>query len=162
MSYSVTVQGIQLTLKNFNKLDTWVQASQVPTGPLVNISALEGKPNTPYTVTVLAYLPVYILKNVRNTSGLSLMGDLIYLNYYGGTLVKVIDKGGEEQEVLCRDFRIEFNSEENAERFYMCYVQFEYQLLPGTPFVDGIIVRDQDDDPELDRGTVTMPAKDED
>ncbi len=158
MSYSVTVEGLKLTLRNFNKLDKWVQSDQVPTGPLVNISDIEGTTDTPYTVTVLAYLPDNKLNKVENTSGLSLQSDLIYLNYYGGVVVKTTNKGGEEVDLLCRDFRVEYNCKEKSPKFNLYYIQFEYQLLPGTPSVDAIIVRDDDEDPRTDRGTVTTPA----
>lgn len=46
-----------MTLKDFRKFDTNISSENVPKGPLVNMSGFEGSKGTPFTVTVLAYLP---------------------------------------------------------------------------------------------------------
>jgi len=157
----VTVNGVTLTLLDFQKVDANIPLASKPKGPLVNISDIEGTSDTPYTVTVLAYLPDNTLKPITNTSGLQLQGNQIYLNYYGTTQVQYISGLGVTETLNCRDFRVEFDCEEEANQFDLYYIQYTYQLDPGTPSVDAILVRDDDEDPETDRGTVTMPAKDE-
>ena len=161
MGNPVNVNGVTLTLKNFKKFDANISVDNVPTGPLVNMSRIEeGNSTTPYTVTVLAYLPDNPLNSVDNTSGLQLQGNEIYLNYYGVTPTRILNKDGGYDTVSCRDFRVEFNCDEVASQYDLYYVQFAYQLDEGTPSVDMILVRNENDDPETDRGTVTGPIKD--
>lgn len=157
MGNPVTVNGVTLTLKDFRKFDTNIEAANKPTGPLVNMSGIEGGNGTPYTVTVLAYLPDNTLNPIENTSGLQLQGNQIYLNYYGINPVKVLNKQGGFDTLQGREFRVEFNCEEEASLFDLYYIQFTYQVISG-PSADVIWVRDEDEDPETDRGTVTMPA----
>lgn len=162
MENPVNVNGVTLTLKDFRKFDTNISVDNVPTGPLVNMSRDEsGNSTTPNTVTVLAYLPDNTLNPVDNTNGLQLQGNEIYLNYYGVVPTKILNKDGGYDTVSCRDFRVEFNCDEVASQYDLYYVQFVYQLDEGTPSVDMILVRSENDDPELDRGTVTTPASDD-
>ncbi|WP_132794846.1 hypothetical protein [Tenacibaculum skagerrakense] len=160
MGNPVSTNGVTLTLVDFKKFNNAnIDAQYRATGPLVNISGAEGGSATPYTVTVLAYIPSnQQLKPVDNTSGLSLQGNQIYLNYYGATNMQILNKQGGWDTVSCRDFRVEFNCNEQASQYDLYYIQFTYQLDSGTPSVDAICVRDQDDDPETDRGTVTRPS----
>lgn len=159
MGNQVTVNGttVTLTLKDFKKFDTNIAAANKPKGPLVNISGIEGNNNTPYTVTVLAYLPDNPLNPVDNTSGLKMPNFDIYLNYYGINPVKVLNKQGEFDTLQGREFRVEFNCAEEASLFDLYYIQFTYQVDAGGS-ADVIWVRDEDEDPETDRGTVTTPA----
>ncbi|TDQ29748.1 hypothetical protein [Tenacibaculum caenipelagi] len=162
MENPVNVNGVTLELKYFRKFDTNISADNVPTGPLVNMSRVEtGNNATPNIVTVLAYLPDNTLNPVDNTSGLQLQGDEVYLNYYGVTPTQIVNKDGGYDTVSCRDFRVEFNCAEVASQYDLYYVQFAYQLDEGTPSVDAILVRSENDDPETDRGTVTTPIKDD-
>ncbi|WP_299108762.1 hypothetical protein [uncultured Tenacibaculum sp.] len=161
MGNPVTVNGVTLTLKDFRKFDTNIDAANKPTGPLINMSGAEGGNDTPYTVTVLAYLPDNPLNPLENTSGLQLQGNQIYLNYYGINPVKVLNKQGGSDTLQGREFRVEFNCEEEASLFDLYYIQFTYQVISGAS-ADVIWVRDQNDDPETDRGTVTTPMEDED
>ena len=154
---STTINGVTLTLNKFEKFVTNIPAANKPTGPLVNISGAEGNNNTPYTVTVLAYLPDNTLNRVENTSGLQLQGDEIYLNYYGINPVKVLNKEGGFDIVQGREFRVEFNCDEVADNFDLYYIQFTYEVNQGAS-ADVIWVRDEDEDPDTDRGTVTMPV----
>ena len=48
-----------------------------------------------------------------------------------------------------------------SSQYDLYYVQFAYQLDEGTPSVDMILVRSENDDPETDRGTVSAPVKDD-
>ena len=153
-----TTNGITLTLNDFRKFDTNISANDVPTGPLVNMSGNEDTQSTPFTVTVLAYLPDNVLNPVDNTSGLQLQGDEIYLNYYGVTPTEIFNKEGGYTTINCRDFRVEFNCAEVASQYDLYYIQFSYELDPGTEPVDMILVRNENDDPETDRGTVTTPV----
>lgn len=165
MSEQVKVNGLTLTLKDFKQFDTNIPKQFKPTGPLVNVSDLEGTIDTPYTVTVLAYLPGGQELNdipVERRTGLPLQGNQIYLNYEGVKVVTTTDRNGNRQLVDCRNFKVEFNCEEEAEVYDLYYIQFDYELCEGTPSVNAILVRDQDDDPETDRGTVTMPRDGED
>ncbi|MCH2032736.1 MAG: hypothetical protein MK202_04365 [Tenacibaculum sp.] len=159
MGNPVTVNGVTLTLKQFFKFDTNIPASNKPNGPLVNISDSEGANSTPYTVTVLAYLPDNSLNPVTNTSGLQLQGNEIYLNYYGINSVEMLNKDGNFETNQGREFRVEFNCTEQASQFDLYYIQFTYEVQQGQPSADVIWVRDEDEDPETDRGTVTVPAK---
>lgn len=164
MGNPITVNGVTLTLLDFQKFNNAnVPAANRATGPLVNASGTEGGNATPFTVTVLAYIPSNKpLNPVDNTSGLSLQGNQIYLNYYGTVNMQTLNKNGGFDTVSCRDFRVEFNCDEEASTYDLYYIQFQYQIESGTPAVDAICVRDQDDDPETDRGTVTTPADGED
>ena len=157
MGNPVTINGVTLTLLDFRKFDTNIDADNKPTGPLVNISGMEGHNDTPYTVTVLAYLPDNPLQPVENTNGIPLQGNQIYLNYYGINPVKISNKQGGTETVDGREFRVEFNCDEVADKFDLYYVQFTYKVEEGAS-ADVIWVRDEDDDPETDRGTVTMPS----
>ncbi len=158
MGNPVTVNGVTLTLKDFRKFDSNIAAANKPSGPLVNISGIEGNNNTPYTVTVLAYLPDNPLNPIENTSGLQLQGNEIYLNYYGINPVKVLNRTGTFDTVEGREFRVEFNCAEETTQFDLYYIQFTYQIQQGGASADVIWVRDEDEDPETDRGTVTGPA----
>ncbi|WP_422090119.1 hypothetical protein [Tenacibaculum ovolyticum] len=154
---STTINGVTLNLVQFLEFDTNIPAANKPSGPLVNISDVEGGNNTPYTVTVLAYLPSNTLNPVENTNGLQLKEDLIYLDYYGITATTILNKEGGTATIQCRDFRVEFNCEEEATEYDLYYVQFTYQINDGSS-VDAVLLRDDDEDPELDRGTVTVPV----
>ncbi|WP_028890058.1 hypothetical protein [Tenacibaculum ovolyticum] len=153
---STTINGVTLNLVQFLEFDTNIPAANKPSGPLVNISDVEGGNNTPYTLTVLAYLPSNTLNQVENTTGLALKEDLIYLDYYGITDVNVLNKEGNTITIQCRDFRVEFNCEEEATEYDLYYVQFTYQINDGSS-ADAVLLRDDDEDPETDRGTVTTP-----
>ena len=163
MGNQKTTNQIALTLKDFKVFDTNIPAENKPEGPLVNMSDLETGIENPYTVTVLAYLPSNQLNSVcfspEVINKLELIKKDIYLTYYGVKVVTTLDRNQNRQLVDCRDFRVEFNCKEVADTYDLYYIQFEYQLLEDTLPVDAIIVRDDDEDPELDRGTVTMPAK---
>ncbi len=150
---------ISLTLLDYKKLETKIPQGRIPEGPLVNISDVENSTATPYMVTILAYIPDNDLSTPDNTSGILLEGNKIYLNYYGVIEVEYVNKSGVTEQLKCRDFRIEYNCEDKASFYDLYYIQFNYQLLEGTVPVDGILVRNQDDDPRTDRGTLTMPAK---
>lgn len=155
---STTTNGVTLNLVQFLEFDTNIAAANKPSGPLVNISEVEGGNDTPYMLTVLAYLPSNTLNPVTNTSGLQLKGDTIYLNYYGITPTTILKKDGTTGTIQCRDFRVEFNCEEETTEYDLYYVQFTYQINDGTS-ADATLVRDEDEDPETDRGTVTTPVK---
>lgn len=155
---STTINGVTLTLKKFEKFVSNIPAASKPTGPLVNMSGAEGSNDTPYTVTVLAYLPDNTLNPVENTSGLQLQGDQIYLNYYGINPVNILNKQGGFDTVQGREFRVEFNCDEVADNFDLYYLQFTYEVNQGGVSADVIWVRDEDEDPETDRGTVTTPV----
>jgi hypothetical protein len=157
---STTINGVTLNLVQFLEFDTNIPAANKPSGPLVNISDVEGGNNTPYTLTVLAYLPSNTLNPVENTTGLALKEDLIYLDYYGITAVNVLNKEGNTTTIQCRDFRVEFNCEEEAAEYDLYYVQFTYKINDGSS-ADAVLLRDDDEDPETDRGTVTTPIDDE-
>jgi len=154
--------GIEVELIRFDKFDADIPASEVPSGPLVSMSDIvtTSLPNH-YTVTVLAYLPSgKTFKKVDETkkNGVSLKEEIIYLNYYGATVVTTVDRNGNRDLSLCRDFRIEYNCEEGADEFDVYYLQFNYALDAGALSVDSILVREVNDDPETDRGTVTTPV----
>ncbi|CAM1353920.1 hypothetical protein [Tenacibaculum halocynthiae] len=161
MGNPVTVNHVTLSLVKFEKFVTNIPAANRPSGPLVNMSGAEGANGTPYTVTVLAYLPDNQLNRVENTSGLQLQGDQIYLNYYGINPVKVLNKQGGTDTLQGREFRVEFNCKEEATNYDLYYIEFTYRVESGAS-ADVIWVRDEDEDPETDRGTVTMPADGED
>ncbi|MEQ3500189.1 MULTISPECIES: hypothetical protein [Tenacibaculum] len=167
MGNPVNVNGVTLTLKDFRKFDTNINSENVPKGPLVNMSGLEGSTSNLFTVTVLAYLPDNPLKPIENTTGLQLQGNEIYLNYYGISPIKILNKDGGYTTVSGRDFRVDFNCKKEASHFDLYYLQFTYQLEAGTELADMIYVRDNNttpilgdvnNDPELERGTVTAPA----
>lgn len=154
---------ITLTLRDFKKFDTDIPAENKPSGPLVNVSDKESGTHNPYRVTVLAYLPgdqvfkpVELGDDVVNS--ISLMDNLIYLTYYGVEVVTVTDRNQNRQLVDCRNFCVEYDCDDEAQVYDLYYIQFDYQLDPETLPVDAILVCDRDDDPETDRGTVTMPA----
>ncbi|WP_299134251.1 hypothetical protein [uncultured Tenacibaculum sp.] len=157
MGNSVTVNHVTLSLVKFEKFVTNIPAANRPTGPLVNISGAEGSNSTPYTVTVLAYLPDNPLNRVENTSGLQLQGDEIYLNYYGINPVNILNKEGGTDTVQGREFRVEFNCKEETTNYDLYYIQFTYKVESGAS-ADMIWVRDEDEDPETDRGTVSTPV----
>lgn len=163
MGNPVTVDGVTLTLVKVQKFNNAnLPVANIASGPLVNTSSTENNNSSPFTVTVLAYIPSNQQMNaVDNTSGLSLQGNQIYLNYYGTVNMNVLNKNGGTDTVLCRDFRVEYNCDEGATTYDLLYLQFQYSLEAGTPSVDAICVRDQNDDPETDRGTVTTPMEDE-
>ncbi|CAM1348891.1 hypothetical protein [Tenacibaculum insulae] len=156
---SITTNGVTLNLVQFLEFDTNIPAANKPSGPLVNISGIKGGNNTPYTMTVLAYLPSNALNSVENTSGLALKDNTVYLNYYGITPTTVLKKDGTPEVIDCRDFRVEFNCKEETTEYDLYYVQFTYQINDGTS-ANATLLRDEDEDPETDRGTVTMPAND--
>lgn len=153
---STTINGVTLNLVQFLEFDTNIPAANKPSGPLVNISDVEGGNGTPYMLTVLAYLPSNTLNPVENTSGLPLKGNTIYLNYNGITPVNILNKKGGTTTIQCRDFRVEFNCEEETTEYDLYYVQFTYKINDGSS-ADAVLLRDDDEDPELDRGTVTTP-----
>ncbi|MCT4699360.1 hypothetical protein [Tenacibaculum haliotis] len=161
---SITTNGVTLTLIKFEKFETNIPVENKPTGPLVNISGAEGNNNTPYAVTVLAYLPdTTILSPINNTTGLQLQGNEIYLNYYGINPVSILNKQGGGDIVQGRDFRIDFNIEEVAANFDLYYVQFTYKVEEKGASADVIWVRDENEsngvgDERGSRGTITTPV----
>ncbi|CAM1334591.1 hypothetical protein [Tenacibaculum aestuariivivum] len=164
---STTINGVTLELIKFEKFETNIPEVNKPTGPLVNISGAEGSNSTPYTVTVLAYLPDNTTLNpINNTSGLQLQGNEIYLNYYGINPVSILNKEGGVDIVQGRDFRVEFNIEEVAANFDLYYIQFTYKVEEGAS-ADVIWLKQANEytgannnlrGPIGDRGTVTAPA----
>ncbi len=158
-------QQISFKLKDFEKLKEGILFENKPKGPLVNMSDVEKGSYKPFMVTILAYLPSNELNKVCLSpdviNKLELLKNYIYLTYYGVKVVTTTDRNGNRQLVDCRDFRVEFNCKEIAETYDLYYIQFEYQLVGETLPVDAIIVRDDDEDPELDRGTVTTPVLDD-
>lgn len=155
---SVTTNGVTLELVKFLEFDTNILKANKPSGPLVNISNVEGGNTTPYKITVLAYLPNNPLNPVTNTSGLPLQGNEIYLNYYGINDVEVLNKQGGVNTIKGREFRVEFNCEEEATEYDLYYIQFTYQINDESS-ADVLWVRDDDEDPETDRGTIVTPVK---
>ncbi|WBX71522.1 hypothetical protein [Tenacibaculum retecalamus] len=155
---SITTNGVTLNLVQFLEFDTNIPAANKPSGPLVNVSEFEKGNNVPYILTVLAYLPSNTLNPVENTSGLPLKGNTIYLNYYGIKPTTILKKDGTTGAIQCRDFRVEFNCDEETTEYDLYYVQFTYQINDGSS-TDAVLLRDDDEDPELDRGTVTTPIK---
>lgn len=156
---SVTTNGLTLELVDFFEFDTNIPSANKPSGPLVNISDVEGGNATPYKITVLAYLPSgNTLNPVENTSGLPLQGNEIYLNYYGIQPVEILNKQGGTDTIECRDFQVEFNCDETATEYDLYYVQFTYKIEDSSS-ADAVLVRDTDEDPRTDRGTVTTPIK---
>lgn len=153
---SVITNGVTLSLVQFLEFDTNIPAANKPSGPLVNISDVRGGNDTPYTMTVLAYLPSNKLNPVVNINGIALKDNTIYLNYYGITSTTILKKDGTTGTIQCRDFRVEFNCAEETTEYDLYYVQFTYQINDGSS-ADATLVRDEDEDPETDRGTVTTP-----
>ncbi len=160
MSQRITLEKIE-----FEKLKEGISFKDKPQGPLVNMSDVETGNHEPFIVTILAYLPNNTLHEVCFSPSvidkLELKKNYIYLTYYGVKVVTYLDRNDNRQLIDCRDFRVEYNCKEKSEFFDLYYIQFKYQLASDTLPVDAIIVRDDDEDPETDRGTVTMPAKDD-
>lgn len=152
---SVTVNGLTLELVDFFEFDTNIPSANKPSGPLVNISDVEGGNNTPYKITVLAYLPNNPLNPVQNKSGLPVKDDTIYLDYYGIKPVEILNKQGGTDTIQCRDFQVEFNCLEETSVYDLYYIQFTYKIEDGSS-ADAVLVRDTNEDPETDRGTVTV------
>ncbi|CAM1366335.1 conserved hypothetical protein [Tenacibaculum litopenaei] len=163
MENAVNTQQLNITLDAFQAFDTNIPQNLIADGPLVNAEAttIEGKSG--FTVTALAYIPsgefnpVVIGPEVVNS--VALMSNVLYLNYYGVAVVKTENREGGIQENLSRDFRIEFNMKNTSELYDLYYIKFSYVLPEGTTPVDMIYVREQNDDPETDRGTITTPVK---
>jgi len=157
--------GIELQLVSFDKFNANIPATDVPSGPLVSMSDLkEQGSQSYYTVTILAYLPsgkVFNDVNEGKMNGVSLLGNKIYLNYYGVTVATSLDRNENRELSQCRDFRIEYNCEEGAKEFDVFYLQFNYSLDRGTLSADAVLVREVNDDPDTDRGTRTTPATSE-
>ncbi|CAL2079363.1 conserved protein of unknown function [Tenacibaculum sp. 190524A02b] len=164
LNETVSVNGITLTLKDFKQFQQAnIPKENKPTGPLVNVSDLEGTTDTPYTVTVLAYVPSNPeggFGSVKNRSGLQLPANFeLFLNYDGVEVVTTTDRNKNRQLVDCRNFLVEYSCNETQfDAYDLYYIQFEYLLDDKTLPVDAILVRDKDDDPETDRGTVTSPV----
>ena len=72
--------------------------------------------------------------------------------------VEILNKEGSTNTIKCRDFRVEFNCTEETTEYDLYYIQFTYQINDGSS-ADAILLRDEDEDPETDRGTVTVPVK---
>lgn len=161
---AVTTNGLALTLINAFPMGETIPAAQRALGPMVNVSEVKGRTNTPYLVTVMAYVPAnQTLQPIpeSNRTGLALNdAETLYLNYEGVTISTYTDRNGNRQITDCRNFIVEYNCDETAEAYQLYYIQFEYALFNSTNLVNSVMVRDQNDDPETDRGTVTMPADD--
>lgn len=164
MDNAVNTQELTITLDTSatQDLNVKIDANYIASGPLVNIASNTNGGVTSYTVTVLAYIPSETLNDVNPSAGLvqsvPIKGNKIQMNYYGASTVTVTDASGTPQTRTCRDFRIEFNANEGAKKFDLYHIQFTYSIPEGTEPVDVIYVREQNDDPETDRGTVTGPA----
>jgi len=161
MSQPVSVNGLTLTLNDYEKLKTSIAAADIATGPLVHMSTPEEGDNE-YTVTVLAYVPSGKILNPipqANRTGLPLKGNKVYLNYVGIIDVESFDNAdGSSTQKVCRDFLVEFNCDEDAASYDLHYIQFTYSVNEGTDSVDAILVRDLNDDPRTSRGTVAAPS----
>ncbi len=154
----VAVEGIEFLCETFELLNYKIPTKQVANGPLVNIEVVD---ETNYIVTILAFLPDVALRPIpeQRRTGISLLNDKIYLTYGGVKKVSLVGEKFKHNEPLCRNFFIEYDSDIKAENYNSYYIKFKYHLLAGTENVDGILVRDRNDDPETDRGTVTIPVK---
>ena len=95
--------GIDLELIRFDKFNANIPAAEVPSGPLVTMSDLQEDSTKSF------YLPSgETFEDVDETkkNGISLLGDKIYLNYYGVTVTTSLDRNENRQLAECRDFRI--------------------------------------------------------
>ncbi|SEB51025.1 hypothetical protein SAMN04489761_1128 [Tenacibaculum sp. MAR_2009_124] len=155
-------KSITMKLINYTQLEQKIDADKMADGPSVNISSPENQGNDDsYTVTVLTYLPDAQLSQVENTSGIKL-DDNVYLNYNGVNPVKILGKDNKYTTVQGREFRFDYRCDvKNVEKYFLCYLQFAY-TIKDSQYADVIWVRDENEDPETDRGTVTVPADTDD
>ncbi len=156
---TVELNGVVMELINYSRLQETISANEMADGPSVNISSPENRGNDDsYTITVLTYLPKAQLSQIENTSGIKLE-DNVYLNYNGINPVKILGKDNKYTTVQGREFRFDYRCDiKNVEEYFLCYLQFAY-TIKDSQYADVIWVRDENEDPETDRGTVTVPAK---
>ena len=156
---------IAMELVSEGKVIGTINAAEKPVGPLVNIETITENGKNKYILTVVGFIKTEGLSKPKDVSGIKILPD-VYLNYKGANTVNTVGADGTETKT-CRDFIIEYNYEcppncpdgknPPITEYDMCMFKFSYELEQGTPGVEVIYVRDQNDDPETDRGTVTMP-----
>ncbi|CAM1358947.1 hypothetical protein [Tenacibaculum xiamenense] len=158
---TVESKSITMKLNTYSKLNEKIKASKVADGPSVNISQPENIENkNSYKVTVLTYLPDAVLSKVENNEGLELDKEFVYLNYVGINPVQFMGKDGKYTTLQGREFRFDYNCEvekDKIKEYFLCYLQFSY-TINDNQYADVIWVRDENEDPETDRGTVTGPS----
>lgn len=134
------------------------QEDGVSKEPLVNIYAVDGKTNT-YIVNILTYIGAERNKlTTDQLEGSLAINKQVALRYNPQVAeINTEIKPG----VTCRDFQIIFDGPENQTEFNKVHIQFEYSYPEATPSVEAIIVRTNDLDPVIDRGTVTTPRPNE-
>ncbi|WP_152286595.1 hypothetical protein [Flavicella marina] len=130
------------------------QGDGVSKEPLVNIYAVEGKINT-YIVNILTYIGAQRNKLTAQQLENSLPINKQVALRYNPPIAEINTEI--KQGVTCRDFQIIFDGPENQTEFNKVHIQFEYSLIEGTQSVEAIIVRDNDLDPRVSRGTITTP-----
>lgn len=160
MKNKITIAGLSATINFCNKLNNDpVKSIYISQEPLATIYGSQ-KDDT-YTVNIIAHIPVNLnkLNETNVNSGLFLNKEkTLFLNYNG---VCNIDTSVQKQDgsgvLLCRDFNIEYDSNEPVVDYYDIYqAQFDYKLADKNfQSVEAIIVKLINEDPETDRGTVT-------
>lgn len=124
--------------------------------PLVNIYPVEGKTNT-YMVNILTYIGA-----VRNKLTAEQQENSVKINNqvalrYNPPIAEINTEI--KNDVTCRDFQIIFDGPENQTEFNKVHIQFEYSYPENIESVEAILIRTNDLDPRIDRGTVTTPIE---
>jgi hypothetical protein len=168
----ITLNGLSIDLK-VNKIirkNKLFKINKISKEPLISIykkTIGDAKPPvyetpTTFVVNIFCYLPktLNVLDESDVPNKITLISNYVYLQYNGpiNKATEIITKLP-NQEITCRNLEIVYNAPENQPTFKLFQVQFEYQVLDGTPSVEAIIVRDNDVDPKIDRGTITSPLR---
>jgi len=165
MKNKITIAGLSITLNFCHRINKEpIKSVFTSDEPLATIYKSQKKDT--YTVNIVAHIPVST-KNLTETnlgSGLFLdKNKTLFLNYNGVNNIDTsIFKSDQTGILLCRDFGIEYNSQDTIiEDYNLYHIQFDYNLFSESfQLVEAIIVRLINEDPETDRGTVTTVRKD--
>lgn len=161
MSQNINIAGLQFELQLCKKMnETPLESWEISNQPLANVYT-DQEPNS-YTVNILSYIPT-TLENIAeiNQPYLDLLPEdpaKLIFTYEGVNLIKTsINKPGEDNIVLCRNFMIDYNSSQQDPVQYNLYlIKLTYNLVnDNAQSVEAIIVHDRNLDPETSRGTVT-------
>ena len=154
----VTIDGLQfdLTVAKFIGKNKTFKAGKISEEPLINIYKKSADNPSTFVVNIFTYIPENLnaLAPVENSIALD---ENIYFQYNGVTLKETQIVTENDNQASCRNFQIVFDGPENQPTFKLLQIQLEYTVLEGTEPVEAIIVRDNNLDPVLDRGTVTTP-----
>ncbi|MDO5979399.1 hypothetical protein [Flavivirga spongiicola] len=113
-----------------------------------------------YNVNIFVYLPD-CLKEITHLDSAIMVTNKIWLQYNGLINIATPIPNQPSGNVLCRNFEVVFDSEEEHLKGYLDLykISFNYSVDTNSIEAEAIFVQSEDVDPETSRGTITTIRK---